>query len=158
MEPPSKCFMRLRLTFAIIGAVCGVMIFFTFGIQYHNWNCAIWGLISGIFASVTLLVHIRWMQDCWANHSRYILPLLVLSGFVMLAGLCSFIAYLSVAIIEHQELSGYGKGFYVTAVWCFMTWKWGFALFYYGRQYQRLSKHVANPGLNRPSRTSYSPI
>lgn len=38
------------------------------------------------------------------------------------------------------ELKAYDDGYYLTCVWCAMTWKWGFLLFYYSRQYFRSYK------------------
>ena len=35
-----------------------------------------------------------------------------------------------------SELTPYGEGFYLTAVWCAMTLKWGFFLFSYSRKYR----------------------
>lgn len=47
-RPPSSCLMKLRVTFAIIGALVGLSVLIVFGVQYHNWNVALWGLLSGI--------------------------------------------------------------------------------------------------------------
>jgi len=30
-----------------------------------------------------------------------------------------------------------GRSYFLTCVWCFMTWKWGFLLFFYARNYRR---------------------
>jgi len=35
------------------------------------------------------------------------------------------------------ELRANDDGYYLTCIWCFMTWKWGFFLFYFSRQYYR---------------------
>lgn len=35
-------------------------------------------------------------------------------------------------------LTAYGRGYYLACVWCFMTWKWGFMLFFFARQYRQL--------------------
>lgn len=45
--PPSSCLMKVRITFAVIGILVGVSVLAVFGAKYHNWNVAVWGLMSG---------------------------------------------------------------------------------------------------------------
>ncbi|XP_022313441.2 heme transporter hrg1-B-like isoform X1 [Crassostrea virginica] len=137
-RPPSSCLMKIRVTFAIIGALVGLSVLIVFGVQYHNWNVALWGLLSGIAASVTLFVHIAYIRNYW-EVNPYPLQRLMLAGcFVQLVGVCGFVTYLTLAIVNKQGLIIEGPGYYLTCVWCFMTWKWGFLLLYLSRSYKRL--------------------
>ena len=36
------------------------------------------------------------------------------------------------------DLKDMSTTFYVPAVWGFITWKWGFVIFWYGRQYRSI--------------------
>jgi len=47
MAVSSECWLKLRIVYAVVGIFIGLSVFFAFGLHYENWNCAIWGLISG---------------------------------------------------------------------------------------------------------------
>lgn len=158
--PPSSCLMKVRITFAVIGILVGVSVLAVFGAKYHNWNVAVWGLMSGLVASVVLFIHIAYTKNYW-EVNPYPLKQLMLAGcFVQLAGVCGFVTYLTLAILNEQGLIIEGPGFYLTCVWCFMTWKWGFLMLYFSRSYKRLYQqtysllHKTDDSVN--SRHNYS--
>ncbi|XP_048730892.1 heme transporter hrg1-B-like isoform X2 [Ostrea edulis] len=135
---PSPCWLRARISFAVIGLFVGVSVLFVFGVNYHNWNVALWGLLSGLAAGLALYVHIAYMKKMWENNP-YPLKRWMLTGcFIQLAGVCGFVTYLTLAIVNKQGLIIEGPGYYLTCVWCFMTWKWGFYVLYFSRSYKRL--------------------
>ncbi|XP_061178636.1 heme transporter hrg1-B-like isoform X2 [Saccostrea echinata] len=137
-RPPSPCWMKARITFAVIGLLVGVSVLFVFGVNFHNWNVALWGLLSGIAAGLSLFIHIAYIKRYWETNP-YPLKKWMLSGcFIQLAGVCGFVTYLTLAIVNKQGLIIEGPGYYLTCVWCFMTWKWGFYVFYFSRSYKRL--------------------
>lgn len=48
--------------------------------------------------------------------------------------------FLAVLISVIAGISGdamYGRNYWIACVWGFMTWKWGFQLFYFARDYKR---------------------
>ncbi|XP_013394203.1 heme transporter hrg1-B-like [Lingula anatina] len=136
---PSRCGMRVRISLAVIGIIVGLAVLGVFGVKFKNWSAAIWGAISGVFAAVTLYVHIQYIRDIWKTFFYKLKYLMYTGCFVQLAGVCGFIVYLTLGIVQKIVFTEfYGENYYLTCVWCFMTWKWGFALFYYSRSYRRL--------------------
>ncbi|XP_064643963.1 heme transporter hrg1-A-like isoform X1 [Lineus longissimus] len=136
--PPSSCRMWTRIALAIIGEIVGVAGGVAFILKFVNYDAGAWALVSAVFAGVTLYVHIQYMREFWKTWV-YRLRYLMLTGcFVMTAGLCGFVAYLTLAIYQGHEFSVYGQNYYIVIVWCFMTFKWGAALFYYSRSYRNL--------------------
>ncbi|XP_046553117.1 heme transporter hrg1-B-like [Haliotis rubra] len=138
MAAPSECGIKARFSFSIIGILIGVSIFLTFGLHYKNWNVALWGLLSGVGASLALFVHIQYTRKVWQTFPYRLKYWMLCGCFIQLAGVCGFVAYITLAVTMGQGLIVWGNGYYLTSVWCFMTWKWGFLLFYFSRSYKRL--------------------
>ena len=58
--------------------------------------------VAGIAASVTLFVHIAYIRNYW-EVNPYPLQRLMLAGcFVQLVGVCGFVTYLTLAIVNKQ--------------------------------------------------------
>jgi heme transporter 1 len=109
-----------------------------FGFMYRNPDTALWGLASGVFAAITLCVHIKYNRDQWVTGSNWLRALMLFGCLAQLASVCGFAVYLALAITEHQSVTAYGRAYYVSSVWAAMTWKWSFLLFLYSRNYRRL--------------------
>ncbi|XP_038046605.1 heme transporter hrg1-B-like [Patiria miniata] len=149
---PSPTAMRCRVGLAVTGISLGVLVLLVFlaVADFRNYHIACWGLASGIFAVFTLIVHIQHLKgnhDDWLNRLK--LPI-ILGFFVQLGTIPAFITYIVLAIVQNQSvmpLNGPHHGYYVTAVWVFMTWKWSFALFWYSKSYRRfyITKYVSIP-------------
>ncbi|XP_064614273.1 heme transporter hrg1-A-like [Liolophura sinensis] len=137
MAAPTTGWFRCRIIFAIIGVIVGLSVFIVFATKFYNWNTALWGLLSGVGALITLIVHLLYRKGVWQTYSYRLRYYMLLGCFLQLAGVCGFVTYLSLGIVQKQVLTPYGNGFYLTCVWCFMTWKWGFSLFYYSRSYKQ---------------------
>ncbi|OWF39587.1 heme transporter hrg1-A-like [Mizuhopecten yessoensis] len=136
---------KVRIIYASVGVLIGISIFIVFGFNYHNWDAATWGLTSGVVACLTLIVHLRYSRKLAMG--RHIEPTLLsrwmlLGCFIQLAGVCGFTVYLTLAITQGQGLQIYGAGYYLTLVWCFMTWKWGFILLLSARRYRNMLYEV----------------
>nr|KAG5710550.1 hypothetical protein BaRGS_013196 [Batillaria attramentaria] len=129
--------MGARMGFAVIGILVGFCILVVFGVNYQNWNVALWGLVSGLGALYTLLVHIGFRKQWWWDCPESLRNHMLAGCFLQLAGVVGFVAYLVLGISQKQGLVIYGNGYYLTTVWCFMTWKWGFQLFFFSRDYWR---------------------
>ncbi|XP_071788632.1 heme transporter HRG1-like [Asterias amurensis] len=149
---PSRTAMRVRFVLASTGISLGCLVFMVFLAveEYRNFHIAIWGLVSGIFAALTLIVHIqhtRGDRDVWVNRLKA--PIIV--GFIVqLGSIAAFITYIVLALVEKQTLmpvTGAHHGYYLTAIWVFMTWKWSFALFFFSRSYRKfyITKYVSIP-------------
>ncbi|XP_045210082.2 heme transporter hrg1-A-like [Mercenaria mercenaria] len=137
MAAPGERKYLLCLFFSVLGITIGVSVFFVFGFHYKNWNASLWGLSSALPALVTLLVHVRNKRRRFETCPERLRVYMLGGCFVQLAGVCGFVTYLTLAITLKQGLLIYGNGYYLTCVWCFMVWKWGFLLFYFSRVYWR---------------------
>ncbi|XP_076092047.1 heme transporter hrg1-A-like [Mytilus galloprovincialis] len=131
------CGVKVRLVYSFTGFIIGLSVFIVFGIKYENWNAALWGLISGLAALGTFFLHL-WYDKKKCQDRMPNLKLLMLTGcFIQLAGVVGFAVYLALAVTLDQGLIIQGPGYYLTTVWCFMTWKWGFSFFFFSRMYRR---------------------
>jgi heme transporter 1 len=147
MEPSHTCF-KLRVGFAVTGILVGLSIAITFGLVYNNTDTAIWGLMSGIFASFALGVHLKYAKDRWSSGHDKLKYLMFLGCLGQLAGVSAFVTYLALAITEQQALTPFGpRGYYLSSVWSMMTWKWSFLLYMYSRTYKRLFEEFSRTKL-----------
>lgn len=152
MEPLTTS-MKFRLAFSIIGIFVGLSVALVFGIVYNNIDTAVWGLMSGVFAGVTLAVHVQQIRDRWSTHSPLLRYLMLLGCLGQLASVIAAIAYVTIAIVEKQSLTPSGRGYYLSFVWTLMTWKWTFLLFLcsriYRRQYQERTQQNPDIGYEK---------
>ncbi|KAK3788843.1 hypothetical protein RRG08_048847 [Elysia crispata] len=131
----SSCGVKLRMIMSGIGILVGVSVFIVFTMQYKNLNVGIWGLMSGLAASLAFGVTVAYHRHVWDSKPRRLKSFMLLGCFIQLAGVCAFVAYLVLAISQNQALTAYGNGYYLTSIWCAMTWKWGFGLLMYSRRF-----------------------
>ncbi|KAK6180874.1 hypothetical protein SNE40_008849 [Patella caerulea] len=138
MALPSECSVTSRVVFSVVGLLVGLSVFVTFGFKYDNWNTSLWGLLSGLAASISIYVHTAYLRQVFQSNP-FVLQHFMLTGcLIQLVGCCGFVTYLVLAITKNQGLVIIGPGYYLTCVWCFMTWKWGFFLLIYARKYKRV--------------------
>ncbi|KAK3104769.1 hypothetical protein FSP39_009773 [Pinctada imbricata] len=138
MERPTVLRMRLRVAYSVMGILIGLSVLLVFGLRLNNWNAALWGLMSGCTAAITLTVHICYLRGVWETRYGSLKFLMLFGCFIQLIGVCGFVVYLTLAIVNKQGLIIEGNGYYLTCVWCFMTWKWGFLLLMSARRYKKL--------------------
>ncbi|KAL8575666.1 hypothetical protein ACOMHN_055855 [Nucella lapillus] len=137
MPSPSDCSMIARVAFAVLGIVLGVLVACVFGAVYDNINASVWGLISGFAAALTLYVHVTHVKG-WYEEDPMTLRRWMYSGcFFQLIGLCGLVVYIVLGVQANKGVVIYGPGYFIAAVWCFMTLKWGFQLFFFSRTYWR---------------------
>ncbi|KAK7094799.1 heme transporter HRG1-like [Littorina saxatilis] len=137
MASPSDCSMGARIGFAILGIIIGLCVCVTFAVEYHNMNASIWGLISGFAATLTLFSHIAFQKRWYEEDPTPFRVYMYCGCFTQLLGVLGLVVYIVLGITQHQGVVVVGPGYYVTAVWGFMTLKWGFQLFYFSRSYWR---------------------
>jgi len=133
----SSCSIKARLIFSSIGVFVGLSVCAVFSVHYQNYNVGVWGLMSGLAAAVVLGVTIAYVKNKWDTNPRLLKRFMLLGCFIQLLGVVGFVAYLVLAISNNQGLVIYGPGYYLTCIWCFMTWKWGFAMLLYSRTFLR---------------------
>jgi len=129
---------RFRITLASIGVFVGIFAGVWFAIEFHSYNSAAFALVSSVFASLTLILHVKYKNGTLHRWTPYLRGLSVLGCIGQLMGFTAFVTYIVLAIVEHQDLSVVGgENYWVSLVWGWMTWKWGFGLFWFAREYRR---------------------
>lgn len=71
---------------------------------YKNTNFKILNLIQlpGIGALLALLVTVAYIKQYWDGRPRHLKRFMLVGCFLQLAGICGFVAYLTLAITKHQ--------------------------------------------------------
>lgn len=129
---------KFRITLASIGVAVGIIAGVWFAGEFHSYNSAAFALVSSIFASLTLILHVKYKNMTLHRWTPYLRRLSILGCFGQLIGFTAFVTYIVLAIVEKQDLSVVGgENYWVSLVWGWMTWKWGFGLFWYAREYKR---------------------
>jgi len=59
-------------------------------------------MCAGVFAAVTLAVHVKYTRDQWSTWSNHLRALMLVGCLGQLAGVCGFAVYLALAVSEHQ--------------------------------------------------------
>ncbi|GFS24821.1 heme transporter hrg1-B-like [Elysia marginata] len=131
----SSCGVKTRMVMSAIGIFVGLSVFIVFTLQYKNLNVGLWGLLSGLAAGIAFGVTVAYHKRAWDSNPRRLKGFMLLGCIIQLGAICAFVAYLVLAISQNQALTAYGKGYYLTSVWCAMTWKWGFGLLMYSRSF-----------------------
>lgn len=129
---------NFRITMASIGLAVGLIAGVWFAGEFHSYNSASFALVSSIFAGLTLILHMKYKKSTLHRWMPRLRQISVLGCIGQLIGFTAFVTYIVLAIVEKQDLSQVsGENYWVSLVWGWMTWKWGFALFWYARQYKR---------------------
>ncbi|XP_078581120.1 heme transporter HRG1-like [Branchiostoma floridae x Branchiostoma japonicum] len=131
----SRLRLGFRISFAVLGTFVGLSAAVCWIQVFKSYDTAAFGVASGLTAAVALTIHILYAREQWQASYRWLRGLMLSGCFVQLAGVCGFVTYLVLGITNHQALKP--DSYYITCVWCFLTWKWGFLLFLYARMYRR---------------------
>ncbi|XP_067945856.1 heme transporter hrg1-A-like [Watersipora subatra] len=128
-----------KIVFAVIGMVVGLSAAGCFGPVLQNPDAAGFGLLSGIVAGITLAVHVMHRRRRWSLDSDGSLIALQYTGVVIqMLSAAAFIVYMVLGCLTAKDgFHVYGRNYFLTCVWCFMSWKWGFLLFLYCRRYRK---------------------
>jgi len=140
-DKPSS--IKIKFPYACLGAFIGFSVALMFGFHYQNYETALWGLISGIFATLTAFEHMYRYKKRKSNipisfPHTVVFVWLGAVGFVV--AVVGFIFYITYAATFHQPVNP--KTDWVKAVWCFMTMKWSISLCWNARVYQLQDRHA----------------
>lgn len=138
MASLSRFVMNLRIFFSIVGILSGLSAVFVFGIKFNNWNAALWGLLSAVPASLTFALHVCYIRNVWQSYPYRLKYMVALSCIFQFVGIITFFTYLDLGYYFQQGWQLYDHGFFLTSIWCFMTWFWGLLLLYFTRSYRQL--------------------
>jgi len=145
------CNINVRIAWAIIGISAGIMAGLVFAVQYHNISTTTLAFISSIFATLLTLFHFWYKKGKLAYWSKSKFAVVgytcLLVWIAALAGMvvCMVVAGVKGQNITHEGLQG--ENLWMTAVWCWMTFKWSMMIWWYSRIY---SKDVMNPLTKSP--------
>jgi hypothetical protein len=129
---------KFRIAMASIGVFVGILAGVWFAWEFHSYNSATFALISAVFATLVLVLHIKYKNGTLYRWTPRLRCLSVLGCLGQLLGFTAFVTYIVLAIVEKQDLSVVGgENYWVSLVWGWMTWKWGFGLFWYAREYKK---------------------
>jgi len=131
---------NLFIWIAAIGVFVGILAGVMFAAPpYENFSAAAFAFVSAILAAIVLVMHIKFKRGTLSPWRPYLLGLLLLGCFGQLAGVVSMVAFVALAIVQKQGLVDiYGENYWISLVWGWMTWKWGFSLFWFSRKYKRI--------------------
>jgi len=134
------------MSIAAIGVFVGILAGVMFAAPpYFNFSAAAFAFVSAILAGITLWIHIKHKRGTLSRWLPYLRGLMLLGCFGQLAGVVSMAAFVAMGIVLHQGLDGdeiYGENYWISLVWGWMTWKWGFSLFWFSRKYRRMIENT----------------
>ncbi|GFS68941.1 uncharacterized protein NPIL_609221 [Nephila pilipes] len=137
MEGPQHC-IGCKLVFAVLGVLSGASIFITFSF-YKNYNAAIWGLLTALFAVIVLRLHISYRRR--VLHLKYTadsLRIIKLCGFILsVAAVTASIVYFILAAVWHQGYKIEDDGFAPAGIFALLSLKWTLLMFFEGRKYEK---------------------
>ncbi|GIX94985.1 uncharacterized protein CDAR_393791, partial [Caerostris darwini] len=109
--------------------ISGISIFASF-LHYKNYSAAIWGLLSAIFASINLNLHVLYRRRALhLKHTPESLRVVKLSGVILsIAALIAAAIYFILVAVYHE---GYKiDGFAPAGIFALLTLKWTVMLYF----------------------------
>ncbi|XP_078482197.1 heme transporter hrg1-B [Ciona intestinalis] len=137
-ELTSRARLHCRIGYSLFGIAIGVSVFVIWLTVFDNgketYATVTYGGLSGVLAAWNLILHIMHYQDLWRTWLKG-LRLFVGGGllFLGITGI-SFVTFLVLAIYLNQ--SDLVRSYYITAIWCALSAKWSFLLFWHSRSYR----------------------
>ena len=99
----STCRLLYRYILSIIGIIIGLSAAGCFGGVYHNYHAAGWGLVSGVFALLAFILHVKVRRDSSCSiRPAFFIRLKKIGIFGAVLGVAVFIGYLIKGILVHE--------------------------------------------------------
>ncbi|XP_065652703.1 heme transporter hrg1-A-like [Hydra vulgaris] len=134
---PTGFWFYFRLISALIGVLVGASASASFAMVFDNIHCSIWAFTSSALALIVLILHIAVRRDVAYSISPKKFLLCMLVGIIFaVIGFGVIVGYLIKGIID-KESGVQVKGKFIVTVWGFMTWKWGFSMYYFANNYHK---------------------
>ncbi|KAK0426631.1 hypothetical protein QR680_009816 [Steinernema hermaphroditum] len=151
------CGMKIRIAWAILGISAGIMAGSVFAARYHNWSTTAMAFFSSVCATYLTYLHFAYHRG-WASNwmpSKF-RAIVVINTTLCILAFCGMVACLIIAGVRHQTITAeglQGENLWMTAVWCWMTFKWTMMSAVYARKY---ASNVMTPLIDpSQSRTLY---
>ncbi|XP_073946344.1 heme transporter hrg1-B-like isoform X1 [Choristoneura fumiferana] len=128
---------KIHIVLSAIGAILGLSAFVCFCIVYANIEAGMWALLSGIHASLTLMLHCHYLKESLhVNFSRRALQYIGDFGmFGFVTGTALTLFYIFLEVYYGTAVMPIETSIVIRLVWSFMMMKWGFMLYYFTRKY-----------------------
>ncbi|GFY61017.1 uncharacterized protein TNIN_442381 [Trichonephila inaurata madagascariensis] len=155
MEGQRRC-LGCKIVLAVLGVVSGASIFVSF-IYYKNYNAAIWGLLTGIFAAVVLRLHISYRRRVLhLKHTADSLQIVKVCGLILsFTAITASIVYFILAAVGHQGYKIEDDGYAPAGIFALLSLKWTVMMFFEGRKYEKL---LRSTGVEEAAPTSYNSV
>uniref|UniRef100_H2ZE62 Uncharacterized protein n=1 Tax=Ciona savignyi TaxID=51511 RepID=H2ZE62_CIOSA len=130
--------LHCRIGYSILGLAIGTSIFALWLTEFNNgretYATVTYGGLSGVLAAWNLVLHIMHLQDLWRTWLKGLRIFLSAGILFLILSVISFIVFLVLAIYFKQ--ADVVRSYYITSVWCALSAKWAFLLFWYSRSYR----------------------
>ncbi|KAE8750230.1 hypothetical protein FOCC_FOCC003038 [Frankliniella occidentalis] len=135
-----SCSHYFRLVISSLGVLAGLLACVAFSVMYHHVVASVLAFISAVFAAVCLTLHILHHRNILAVwHSPDTLGDISKLGFCVLnIGFSLTAWYIFDILYHHRAMMPIEDSPYISAVWAFMTGKWGLMLWLDSRKYAAL--------------------
>lgn len=130
---------KIHIVFSAIGALLGISAFICFCLIYANIEAGMWALLSGLHATLTLMLHCHYLKESLhVNFSRKALQYMGDFGIVGFAsGSALTVFYIFLEVYYQADVVPVRSSIIIRLVWSFMMMKWGLILYCTTRKYLR---------------------
>ncbi|CAK1582641.1 unnamed protein product [Parnassius mnemosyne] len=130
---------KIYIFLSALGAIFGVSAFICFSIVYANIEAGMWALLSGIHASLALVLHCHYLKESLhVNFSRKALQYIGDFGIVgFVSGLALTLFYTFLEIYYKADIVPIQTSIIIRLIWSFMMMKWGLTLYLFTKKYLR---------------------
>lgn len=137
-DETSRSTLICRIIYSTLGVVVGIVIFFLWLLYFNTSEASMHtvaiGGLSGVIAAWNLVTHLMHLQDYWRTWLKGLKWFITFGVVFMVLSTAGFVAYLVYSITKNTEFVV--DSFYVTSIFCLLTFKWSFLLFWHSKSYR----------------------